>query len=162
MRYGAGRRRCGTPMFGLQFGAAGWRRGGIRNGRLRARWWRRTSAFYRSEVSELRSRGGNLRGMHGEQKQGQQLTLAELAVENLLKRLVDLPVWRAVLLADRAEDGHGGLLVRRESKYTLVFQRTRFHQKVPHWANGLDEAREHLRSYVKSGKLCDPEQRGEP
>jgi hypothetical protein len=80
------------------------------------------------------------------------LTLAQLAVEHLLTRLVDLPVGSSVVLADRSEDGHGGLLVRRESKHVLVFQRTNF-QRRSHWAHGPDQAREHLRSYVASGKL---------
>ena len=84
------------------------------------------------------------------------MTLAQLAVEHLLQRLVDLPVGRSIVLADRAEDGHGGLLVRRESKHVLVFQRTNFRRRL-HWAHGSDQAREHLRSYVTSGKLREEE-----
>jgi hypothetical protein len=84
------------------------------------------------------------------------LTLAQLAVENLLTRLTQLPVGRSIVLADRADDGHGGLLVRRESKHVLVFQRTNF-QRQSHWAHGPDQAREHLRSYVTLGRLADGE-----
>lgn len=84
------------------------------------------------------------------------MTLAQLAIENLLARLADLPVGRSVVLADRADDGHGGLLVRRESKHVLVFQRTNF-QRRSHWAHGSDQAREQLRSYVASGKLREKE-----
>jgi hypothetical protein len=53
------------------------------------------------------------------------LTLAQLAVENLLTRLTALPVGQSVILADRAGDGFGGLVAKRHSEHTLVFQRAR-------------------------------------
>lgn len=84
------------------------------------------------------------------------LTLAELAVENLLTRLSDLPVGHSLVLADRAGDGHGSLMVKRHAKNTLVFQRTGF-QGRSRWADGPDQAREELRTYVASGKLNEPD-----
>jgi hypothetical protein len=87
----------------------------------------------------------------------QPLTLAQLAVEHLLTRVESLPVGRAVVLADRAQDGFGGLLVKRHARNTLVFQRTGF-QGRSRWADGPDQAREELRSYVETGKLNEPDQ----
>jgi hypothetical protein len=89
-------------------------------------------------------------------KQKPALTMAQLAVEQLLTRLTELPVGRAVVLADRAEDGFGKLLVKRHSKHTLVFQRTNFMGRS-RWADGPEQAREELQSYVESGKLREPD-----
>lgn len=50
------------------------------------------------------------------------LTLAQLAADDLLAQLADLPVGESIVLPDRT--GAGDLLVKRQSKYTLVFQRT--------------------------------------
>ena len=84
------------------------------------------------------------------------LTLAQLAVENLLAQLVDLPVGKSVVLVDRAGDGFGGLRVKRHSQHTLVFQRTGS-QEGSRWADGPDQAREELQAYVASGKLREPD-----
>jgi hypothetical protein len=89
-------------------------------------------------------------------KQRQPLTVAQLAVEHLLTRLSDLPVGHSVMLADRAEDGFGGLLVKRHAKHTLVFQRTGFKARS-RWADGPEQAREELQSYITSGKLREPD-----
>ena len=66
-----------------------------------------------------------------------QLTLAELAMENLLERLIKLPVGHSVLLADRAGDGGGGLLAKRINATTLIFQRSNF-QECSRWVDGRD------------------------
>jgi hypothetical protein len=91
-----------------------------------------------------------------ERKQQSALTLRQLAVEHLLTRLAELPVGHSVVLADRAEDGFGGLLVKRHSKYTLVFQRTGY-QGRSRWADGSDQAREEIAAYVETGKLREPD-----
>ena len=90
-------------------------------------------------------------------RQKQPLTVAQLAVEHLLTRLSELPVGHTVVLADRAEDGFGGLLVKRHAKHTLVFQRSIFRARS-RWADGPDQAREELRAYVATGKLREPDQ----
>jgi hypothetical protein len=82
--------------------------------------------------------------------------MRQLAVEHLLTRLSELPVGQSVVLADRAEDGFGGLLVKRHSPHTLVFQRTGY-QGRSRWADGPDQAREELGSYVATGKLREPD-----
>jgi hypothetical protein len=91
-------------------------------------------------------------------KQKEPLTVAQLAVEHLLTRLAELPVGQSVVLADRAEDGLGGVLVRRHAKHTLVFQRAGAGSRErSHWADGPDQARQELRAYVESGKLREPD-----
>jgi len=94
--------------------------------------------------------------MNWGRKQKPALTIAQLAVEHLLTRLSELPVGRAVVLADRAEDGFGGLLVKRHAKHTYVFQRTN-HMGRSRWADGPEQAREELQSYVATGKLREPD-----
>jgi hypothetical protein len=89
-------------------------------------------------------------------KPRQPLTLAQLAVETLLTKLVDLPVAQSVVLADRAGDGFGGLLVKRHSRHTLAFQRTSF-QGRSRWGDGPDEARVEFEAYVASGKIEEPD-----
>ena len=84
------------------------------------------------------------------------LTAAQLAVEHLLTRLKELPVGQTVMLADRAQDGFGGLVVKKASPHTLVFQRSGF-QGRSRWADGPEQAREELRSYVATGKLREPD-----
>jgi hypothetical protein len=84
------------------------------------------------------------------------LTPAQLAVEELLARLLALPVGQTIILPDRAADGFGGLMAKRHSKYTLVFQRTGFAGRS-RWADGPEQAREELQSYVETGKLRAPD-----
>lgn len=80
------------------------------------------------------------------------LTLAQLAAENLLVKIMELPVGSSLTLVDRAGDGLGGLRVQRHSKHTLIFQRTGY-QGRSRWADGPDEAREQIAAYVASGRL---------
>jgi hypothetical protein len=84
------------------------------------------------------------------------LTLAQLAIENLLAKLTELPVGESVVLKDRAGDGLGGLQVTRHSEYTLIFQRV---NRLGRWhrADGTDEVRGELQAYVASGKLREPD-----
>lgn len=89
-------------------------------------------------------------------KPRQPLTLAQLAVENLLTQLTELPVGKSVVLKDRAGDGFGGLRVTRHSEHTLVFQRVG-HRGRSRWADGPDEVREELQTYIMSGKLKEPD-----
>jgi hypothetical protein len=84
------------------------------------------------------------------------LTIAQLAVEHLLRRLTELPVGQTVILEDRARDGFGGLLAKRHSQHTFVFQRVG-HQGRSRWADGPDEVREELDAYVGTGKLREPD-----
>jgi hypothetical protein len=91
------------------------------------------------------------------QKPKPALTIAQLAVENLLTRLAELPVGQTVVLADRAGDGFGNLVVKRHAKHVLVFQRSGFRGRS-RWADGPDEAREELEAYVNGGKLREPDQ----
>ena len=77
------------------------------------------------------------------------MTLIEHAIEHNLTRLATLPVGRSVVLRDPT--GHGGLLIKRTNRHTLLFQRTDF-QHSRRWANGNTEAREILRAHV-SGRL---------
>jgi hypothetical protein len=84
------------------------------------------------------------------------LTLKQLAIEKLLTRLTDLPVGASVLLPDRAGDGFGGLLVKRHARHTLVFQRTGS-QERSRWADGPDQAREEIQTYIDTGKLHEPD-----
>lgn len=84
------------------------------------------------------------------------LTGPQLAVESLLTQLAFLPIGQSIVLMDRAQDGAGGLLVKRHSPHTLVFQRTGF-QGRSRWADGPDQAREELKEYVETGKLREPD-----
>jgi hypothetical protein len=84
------------------------------------------------------------------------LTLAQLAIENLLTKLTELPVGASIVLADRAGDGMGGLLVKRHSQHTLVFQRTGYIGRS-RWADGPDQARQEIKAYVQTGKLKEPD-----
>ena len=86
------------------------------------------------------------------------LTVAQLAIENLLTKLSGLPVGSTVVLKDRAGDGFGGLMVKRHSQHTLVFQRTGF-QGRSRWADGPDQAREEIAAYLNTGKLNEPDSR---
>jgi hypothetical protein len=89
-------------------------------------------------------------------KEKSALTLRQLAIEHLLTRLTELPVGASVVLADRAGDGFGGLLVKRHSTRTLVFQRTGS-QERSRWADGPDQAREEIQTYIDTGKLQEPD-----
>jgi hypothetical protein len=84
------------------------------------------------------------------------LTTAQLAVENLLTQLTKLPVGQSIVLMDRAGDGFGGLVVKRHSRHTLVFQRSGF-QGHSRWADRPDEAREEIAAYINTGKLHEPD-----
>lgn len=84
------------------------------------------------------------------------LTLAQLAVEHLLTRLQDLPVGASVTLADRADDGFGGLVVKRHARHTFVFQRSGF-QARSRWADNPNQMREEIATYVATGKLNEPD-----
>jgi hypothetical protein len=84
------------------------------------------------------------------------LTEAQLAVESLLTRLSALPVGKTIVLADRAQDGFGGLVIKRHAKHILVFQRMGFKARS-RWADGPDQAREELETYRTTGKLHEPD-----
>jgi hypothetical protein len=84
------------------------------------------------------------------------LTIAQLAVEDLLTRLNLLEVGQEVILKDRAQDGFGGLRVRRKSKYSFIFQRTGFKERS-RWADRPDEVREEIEEYFSTGKLREPD-----
>ncbi|HEY1964449.1 MAG TPA: hypothetical protein VGG59_05940 [Acidobacteriaceae bacterium] len=80
----------------------------------------------------------------------------QIAIEDLLTHLHELPIGSSRTLADRAQDGFGGLLVKRISRHTFVFQRTGF-QGRSRWIDGPDEAREEIEEYFNTGKLREPD-----
>jgi hypothetical protein len=84
------------------------------------------------------------------------LTLAQLAVEEILTRVMELPVGRSILFPDRAQDGFGGMVVKRYSWHTLVFQRAGS-QERSRWADGLEQARREIETYLQTGKLREPD-----
>jgi hypothetical protein len=94
--------------------------------------------------------------MSWRRKEKPSLTLRQLAVENILTELSELPVGSSRVYRDLANDGFGGLLVKRISAHTLVFQRTGYIARS-RWADGPNQAREEIRAYVNTGKLNEPD-----
>lgn len=84
------------------------------------------------------------------------LTPDELAVEEMLSELMALPVGASRVFLDRAFDGFGGMVVKRHSAHTLVFQRQGFKARS-RWADTHAEAREEIETYLDTGKLNEPD-----
>lgn len=84
------------------------------------------------------------------------MTKAELEVERILQNVADLPVGKTLTLADIAHDGFGGMVVKRHSRNTLVFQREHAHERS-RWADGIAQAYEEIETYVNTGKLHEPD-----
>lgn len=80
------------------------------------------------------------------------LTVVEREVERILANVADLPIGKTILLEDTAHDGFGGVVVKRHSRETLVFQR-QFSQERSRWADGLSQAYEEIEAYVQTGRL---------
>lgn len=77
-------------------------------------------------------------------------------VSRILANMADLPIGKQLLLADLAHDGFGGMVVKRHAKKTYVFQRE-FSRHRSRWADGLPDAMEEIRQYVRTGKLSEPD-----
>jgi hypothetical protein len=94
--------------------------------------------------------------MSWRRKEKPALTLKQLAIEKILTELSDLPVGSSRVYRDLAGDGFGGLLVKRHSTHTLVFQRTGYIGRS-RWADGPAQARQEIRTYLDTGKLREPD-----
>ena len=89
------------------------------------------------------------------------LTLAQDAeVRRILANVADLPIGGKLLLPDLANDGFGGMYVKRArtgtASKTWVFQRE-FYMGRSRWAHGLAECIEELETYVLTGHLREPD-----
>ena len=80
------------------------------------------------------------------------LTAVQRETERILANVADLPVGKTITLEDTAHDGFGGVVVKRHSRNTLVFQR-QFSRERSRWADGLAQAYEEIETYVATGKL---------
>jgi len=76
--------------------------------------------------------------------------------QRILSNVADLPVGGTITLPDIANDGWGGMVVKRHSAKTLVFQRE-FMKGRSRWADGLAQALEDIEVYVATGKLHEPD-----
>ena len=85
------------------------------------------------------------------------LTLEQLALEGLLTRIRELQIGESLILPNRADDGLGGLVVKRHSRRTYIFQREGFVDRS-RWADDADEERRELATYLATGKLNEPEE----
>lgn len=79
-------------------------------------------------------------------------------VELWLGDLEDLPQGESIHLAGIGQpmDGGGGLVVKRHSRHTWVFQREH-HQQRSRWADSIQECEEELRFYIQTGALHPPD-----
>lgn len=86
------------------------------------------------------------------------LTPAQLEVERVLTEAMQLPVGQCLLLAEQYHgDGLGGLVVKRHSRHTLVFQRIGSRERS-RWADDPEQAREEIAAYLETGRLHEPDQ----
>ena len=83
-------------------------------------------------------------------------TAAQRECERILANVADLPVGKTLTLADIAHDGLGGMVVKRHSRDTLVFQRVGSKERS-RWADGLSQAYEEIEAYVLTGHLKNPD-----
>lgn len=72
--------------------------------------------------------------------------------ERILANVADLPIGKSLTLPDIAHDGWGGMVVKRYSRDTLVFQREGSSERS-RWADGLSRSYEEIEHYVSTGKL---------
>ena len=80
------------------------------------------------------------------------MSAAQLETERILANVSDLPVGKSLTLADIAHDGFGGMIVKRHSPKTFVFQRTGS-QDRSRWADGITQLYEEVEAYVMTGTL---------
>jgi hypothetical protein len=85
------------------------------------------------------------------------MSAVQLEVERILANVTDLPIGKSLLLADIAHDGFGGVTVKRNSRYTVVFQR-QFSRERSRWADNIQQVYEEIEAYVQTGKLREPDQ----
>lgn len=89
------------------------------------------------------------------------LTKEQLETERILANVADLPVGKTITLLSAkqedpiAYDGFGGLVVKRHSNSTFVFQRQHDTERS-RWADNLGEAYEEIAYWVEHGKLHPP------
>jgi hypothetical protein len=80
------------------------------------------------------------------------LTAVQRETERILANVADLPIGKTITLADIAHDGLGGMVIKRHSRSTVVFQR-QFSRERSRWADELAEAYDEIMVYVMTGKL---------
>lgn len=84
------------------------------------------------------------------------LSREDAEVMRILANVADLPVGKSLTLADSAYDGFGGMVIKRSSTKTYVFQRE-FSRERSRWADSLPDTIAEIRTYVRTGKLAEPD-----
>lgn len=75
--------------------------------------------------------------------------------QSILNKVASLSVGDSLRLEDKAHDGFGGMVVKRHSRNTLVFQREFAHHRS-RWADGLAQCMEEIETFGLTGKLHEP------
>jgi hypothetical protein len=86
-------------------------------------------------------------------------TKEDTEVMRILANVTDLPVGKSLILPALAHDGFGGVVVKRYSKKTYVFQRE-FSKERSRWADSLPDTIAEIRQYVRTGVLTPPDSVG--